>query len=74
MGYLNRGIVFVYHKDNNIKVLELDNAVKDGETLLKKGYTHTTTLDPCTFIEYLFNKCNDKERIKTIKDLSKLGN
>jgi hypothetical protein len=72
MKNLNKGIVFVYHKGNKIKVLELDNAVKNGEALLKKGYTHTATLDPCTFIEYLFNKCTDEEKIKTVKDLKKI--
>lgn len=60
-------IVFVYSKNEIIKVLDLNEAL--GTTLLQEGWVHTATLDPCAYIEYL---CNQSKSIK--KDVNLLKN
>ena len=60
-------IVFVYSKNGIIKVLDLDKSISN--TLLQQGWTHTATLDPCAYIEYL---CNESSSIKD--DVKKLLN
>lgn len=53
--------IFVYAKDGKIKVLGLESALDGGEDKLKsEGYTHTATIDPCRFIEYL---CNESKSV-----------
>lgn len=61
--------IFVYHKDNKIKCLSFEN-LKDHNQLILNGYTHTATINPCLFIENLFN--NDVDIINEIKLLSKI--
>lgn len=53
--------IFVYAKDGKIKVLDLETALNGEEDKLKsEGYIHTSTLDPCRFIEYL---CNESKSV-----------
>jgi len=53
--------IFVYAKDGKIKALDLETALDGEEDKLKsEGYTHTATLDPCRFIEYL---CNESQNV-----------
>ena len=53
--------IFVYAKDGKIKVIDLETAINGEEDKLKsEGYTHTATLDPCRFIEYL---CNESKSV-----------
>jgi len=51
----SQSIIFVYKKDNYIKVLNYDFAIKYEYEYLKNGYTHIATLDAVTFIEYMSN-------------------
>jgi len=60
--------VFIYAKDGKIKVIGLQNARKASDELKKEGWTHTATLDPCMFLEYLVNKANDADILKEIKE------
>lgn len=46
--------IFVYAKDGNIKCLTLEQAKAQQAVLKNEGWIHTTTLDPCRFIESLY--------------------
>jgi len=50
-GFPNDVIVFVYSKDNKIKVLGLDSSKRLHESLISDGWKHIHTLDACAFIE-----------------------
>jgi hypothetical protein len=58
-------IVFVYSKNGIIKCFDSDE-VKDNMVFLE-GWEHTSTLDPCAYIEYL---CNYSKSIQN--DVKKL--
>jgi hypothetical protein len=64
-------IVFIYARDGKIKALPMEPAT-DHLRLLHDGWSHTTTLDACTFIEYLCNVSdeivNDIYSLKTKQD------
>lgn len=61
--------VFVYCKENKLKVLDTEAAKEQGQQLLLDGWKHTATLDPCKWIEHLFNDAYDLEG--ELKELSK---
>lgn len=63
--------VFVYHKNDEIKVLDLETAKKLNDKLLKEEWNHTATLDPCAWIECLFNLSEDTDIIAEVRGLSK---
>ena len=60
---------FIYAKDDIIKALTIEQSQSEHDNLIEDGYTHTTTIDACLWIEYLHNTC--KSKIKEIKSLSK---
>lgn len=64
-----KNIVFVYHKDGKIKVLDLHTSYLEDKNMLSDGWQHTSTLNACMFIEYLFNQCEDVDIISEIRDL-----
>lgn len=65
--------VFIYARNNKIRVLSEEYSKLHHKRLLKKGWIHTTTLTPCTYLEYLHNKC-PKEHIRIeIESLSKIN-
>lgn len=63
-------LVFVYSKDNQIKVLGLEKSRELNKALLSDGWKHTQTIDPCVWIEYLHNKCEDIDIVDEVKSLS----
>lgn len=63
-------VIFVYSKNSRIRVLGLENAKDEHDSLLKDGFIHTQTIDPRPFIENLFNHCTNEEIIYEIKSLS----
>ena len=70
-------ICFVYYnaEQNKIKVLNLDNdndKIQKNE-LLKSGWKHTATIDPCIWIEYLFNNAEDVDIIADVKELANIN-
>ncbi len=72
----NEDFTFIYKKENTIKVLTLDEIKKQEEQLLRDGWVHTSTLDACMFIEYIYNEyssklINDSELIELIQALGK---
>ena len=48
-------LVFVYIKDDKIRCLDLDQAEATEKSLIVEGWKHIATIDPCTFIEHLYN-------------------
>ena len=63
-------IVFVYTRKNKIKVLDVCDAEKSGLELLRDGWKHTATINPCTWMEYLHNSCKASDLFAKIKALS----
>ena len=53
--------IFIYAKDGKVKVLSIEDAKAQAESLLSDGWKHTATLDACIWIEYLCNSCYDVE-------------
>lgn len=64
-------IVFVYYKEEKIKVLTLEQSKSEHENLISIGWIHTATLDSCVYIEHLFN--NEDALYLTIKQLSQIA-
>ena len=69
---MEQTFAFVYSKDGKIKVLNIEEAKRLQYELLKDGWVHTQTLDPCVYIQYLHNECEDVDLIEEIKTLTKL--
>lgn len=61
--------LFVYAKNGKIKVLSIGEAKRLQDDLLKDGWVHTQTLDPCVYIQHLHNDCDNL--IDEMKSLSK---
>lgn len=66
----SKTFVFIYSYGGKIKALNEETAKKQNYELLKRGWTHTHTLDACLWIEYLHNKCNNIELLEEINSLS----
>lgn len=62
--------VFVYAKNEKIKVCGLAEAKATEKELLADGWVHTSTLDSCMFLEYMFNECNAKEALELLYGLT----
>lgn len=62
-------VVFVYSKEGNVKVLDLESAIIKGNDLELSGWKHTATLDARRFIESLLNGAEDFEVLDSIKEL-----
>ena len=63
--------LYIYAKNKKIKVLNQRQSIEKHNSLIKIGWKHTETLDPCKYLEYLHNKCK-KEHLKVeIDSLSK---
>ena len=53
-------VYFVYVKNDNVKVLNGENARIQHDKLIKSNWTHKHTLNAITFIEYIFkHKINE---------------
>jgi hypothetical protein len=61
-------IVFVYSNGKEIKVLNINEANRMQNALIKDGWVHTHTLDASCYIQYLHNDCFDLT--KEIKSLA----
>ena len=70
---MEQSFVFVYTKDGKIRCLSLDGTRKTQDKLQKEGWKHVQTLDACTFLDYLYNKCDDTEKIIELKQLVKIS-
>jgi hypothetical protein len=59
--------VFVYCKENKIKVLGIEAVKEQEKQLLSEGWKHTATLDACKWIEFLFSHPKDvKSELKAL--------
>jgi uncharacterized protein YcaQ len=63
--------LFIYAKDGEITVKDLDNSLWKHDDIIKQGWTHTATINPSLFIQYLHNECNAEEMVKEITELGK---
>ena len=52
-------ILYVYAKKGKIKVLELKMAIDKHDYFIAHGWKHTATIDPCLWIENLYNNTDD---------------
>lgn len=64
-------IIFVYAKDKEIKVLSHQESSEQHDELIKKGWTHTTSLNPCVWIKYLYDNCEEVHLMDEIKSLER---
>lgn len=65
-------LVFVYYRQETkeIKVLNLNDAKSQNDELIQRGWLHTATINPCKWIEYLFNGTEPEDIIAGVRDLS----
>lgn len=68
---MNEAIVFVYSKDNEVKVLDIKESKQKHNSLINDGWKHTSTLNSCKFLEELCNNITENKILKTIKLLRK---
>jgi hypothetical protein len=61
--------VFVYYKNDEIRVLDAEEAGTQHNQLIKENWKHTAALDVCRWIEYLFNKSEDDDIVHQIREL-----
>jgi len=66
----NRQFVFVYIKDQYVKVLSYKESLEYDNSLVNTGWVHTCTLDPNTFIKYLIENKDTDMRMMAIKSLT----
>ena len=67
----NNQFVFVYTKESKVKVLDLETSKELHNSMIKEGYKHISTLDPCKWIEHILNQDNDEDVLRELKDFSK---
>ena len=58
-------VVYIYIKDNEIKVLDSSFNKDEHDSLLKDNWKHTVTLNTTTFIKYVYENTID-DNIKQI--------
>lgn len=63
--------VFIYAKEGKIKALNIQEAKRRQNELVKENWIHTATLDACVYIEHLHNDCEDVDLIDEMKSLTK---
>ena len=61
--------IFIYSKDGKIKVLNFETSRTLHNEMIKERWYHVHTLNPCIFIEYLFDK-TDNEIVNSIRSLN----
>ena len=64
--------VFVYSKNDMIKVIGLEDATESHNDLINNGWVHTQTIDACKWIEFLHNSCNEYKIFNEIESISKI--
>jgi hypothetical protein len=52
--------VFVYRKDNEVRVLKMNSAMMMDKTLKEAGWEHTATIDSVGFIRWLLSAHPDE--------------
>ena len=67
---MEQTFIFIYARKGKIKALNFESAKILEDKLLKDGWVHTATLDPCIYFEFLHNDCKKKDLIKEVERLS----
>jgi hypothetical protein len=66
---MKQAFVFIYAKDKKIKVLSFEESKRLHNKLLKEGWKHTSTLDACMWIQFLYNNCENLDLLDEVKSL-----
>jgi hypothetical protein len=61
--------IYVYANSNGIKCLGQSEAEAKHNELIDSGYKHTATMDACMLLEYLYNRCDFRQRAENIEAL-----
>jgi len=62
-------MVFIYLKDDNVKVLDLEQSKNEHEDLELNGWKHIVTLNSAVYLNMLLNLTDEKEILEEVKDL-----
>ena len=66
---MEKEFIFIYAKGHEIQALTLTESNKQHQKLYDNGWTHTNTLDACSWVEFLHNRCDSIAN--EVKSLSK---
>lgn len=66
---MSNPVVFVYAKDEKIKVLSLEDAKRTEIDLQIEGWSHVHTIDPCVYIQHLHNDCEPEDLVEAMIEL-----
>lgn len=61
-------VAFIYTKDKSFKVLTVEQAKQEHQLLLAGGWSHKSTINTITFIDYLL-KSDDDEKLLAINSI-----
>ena len=64
--------IFIYSRDGKIKVLNFETSKVLHNEMIEKGWVLVHSINPCIFIEYIFEK-SDTEIINSIRSLNTLS-
>ena len=64
-----KNIYFVYLKKEKVKILNYQESLEYGASLLKTGWKHTSTINPAVVLEYLYNTDNLDIDWNTLHDI-----
>lgn len=70
---IKENINFIYNKNGEIKVLNLDSANKNHPYLIKEGFVHVATIDSSIILETILNIKDEKKIIKEINLLRNIN-
>jgi hypothetical protein len=62
--------IFIYKKEHQTKVLNLQRSKDDHANLIKEGWKHTSTLDCIVFLNFILNIDDENELFNEIKNLT----
>lgn len=61
--------IFIYKNFDKIKCLNYNDAKVNHDYLIKNCWKHIATINPCSFLEYLYNEISDEEIISQIRNI-----
>ena len=63
--------IFIYTKDNDVKVLDMSHGTPDHNKLTEQGYKHVQTLHAARWFQYQFDN-NMSKPTQAFEDLKEL--
>lgn len=55
-----KATVFIYTKEDKVKVLDMSRGTPDHNKLIEQGYAHVQTIDAAIWLQYQFDNNMDK--------------